>query len=83
MNQENRTEIIPILKQEHLIELLSKIIDVLQEDKVKEVTKNCDTFFLPHTSNKNIENAELWKQNFLTQLNIPIEIKEMLGLKRK
>jgi len=64
-----RVELIPLLKQEHILEILSGLIDEFHYmNRIEDA----------HTDAKNT-----WKQDFLKQLKIPIEIKEMLDTRRK
>ncbi len=75
-----RVELIPLLKQEHIIEILSGIIDVIQqekEDREDEKENHEGTKVDPFLSTRH------WKQDFIARLEIPIEIKKMLGYKEE
>ena len=64
-----RVELIPLLKQEHILEILSGLIDEFHYvNRIEDA----------HTDAKNT-----WKQDFLEGLKIPIELKKMLGYKEK
>lgn len=58
-----RVELSPLLKQEHVIRILSSLIDAIQREKES------------HTQ----DGWNPWKQEFLNQLKVPIDIKKMLG----
>lgn len=62
-----RVELIPLLKQEHTLEILLGLINEFHYmNRIEDA----------HTDAKN-----MWKQDFLKQLKIPVEIKKMLGYK--
>ncbi len=64
-----RVELIPLLKQEHIIEILSGLIDEFHYmNRIEDA----------HTDAKNT-----WKQDFLEGLKVPVEIKKMLGYKEE
>ncbi len=73
-----RVELIPLLKQEYVIEILSCIIDAIQLEKEnhedeKENHEGVKTD--PFLSMRH------WKQDFIARLKVPVEIKKMLGYK--
>jgi len=64
-----RVELIPLLKQEHIIEILSGLIDEFHYmNRIEDA----------HTDAKNT-----WKQDFLEGLKVPVEIKKMFGYKEE
>lgn len=54
----------PRLKQEHILEIISAIIDAIQWEKLK---------------NSNNYRPEHWRREFLEELKIPFEFKKMMG----
>ncbi len=64
-----RVELIPLLKQEYVIEILSGLIDEFHYmNRIEDA----------HTDAKNT-----WKQDFLEGLKVPVEIKKMFGYKEE
>jgi hypothetical protein len=58
-----RVELIPILKQEYIIEILKSIINSIQQEKEIDSADGYDP----------------WKRRFLDSLKIPLEFKKLLG----
>jgi hypothetical protein len=71
-----RGELIPLLKQEYIMEILLGIIDAIQrekEDREDETENHEGAKIDPFLSVRH------WKQDFISRLKIPIEFKKMLG----
>jgi hypothetical protein len=62
----NNIELTPVLKQEHIIEILRGIIDDIEWEKMRDYDANSAP-------------GPQYKQKFLRDLKIPVEIKVLLG----